>query len=79
MPEIRIFTKAIAKSLPVFADKFRVTEKRRIVNEHMLGFEHITKYAIRFPKMGMCTCCMFDTGAKCDIMPLLGNVVFVVL
>jgi hypothetical protein len=42
VPEIKIFTKAIAKSSPVFADKISVKQKRRIANEHKLGFGHIT-------------------------------------
>ncbi len=33
-------TKAIGKSCSVFVDKIRVKEKRRIADEHGLGFSH---------------------------------------
>lgn len=41
VPKIRIFRKAMGKFGSFFVDKIKVNEKRRIANEHKLGFCHI--------------------------------------
>ena len=76
MPEIRIFGKAMGKSSSVFADKIRVKEKRRIANEHKLGFGHI-KVCNHSPQNWGLYLVMFDIGAQCDIIRVLESVVFV--